>query len=64
MAGKRIFRKEVAEELIKEMRAGMVVIEQKGTFATEAERERVLKVHRDGIAKLERRVERNANDKK
>ena len=54
MDGQRIFRPEIVKELIAEIQDNVQVIEAKGTFANEDEREAVLRVHRAGILRLER----------
>ncbi len=55
-AGRRIFRPEVARELIAEIEANMKIIEEKAKFADDAERDDVLQVHRDGISILRKRL--------
>ena len=55
--GRRLFRAEVARELIGEMEANIREIESKGVFADDAERDRVIDVHRDGIKTLQQRVQ-------
>jgi len=57
LAGQRIFRPEVAEELIAEMRKNLETIASTGKFANDEEREAVLAVHREGIALLRQRLE-------
>jgi hypothetical protein len=57
LAGQRIFRRQVAEELIAEIQKNMESITAAGKFANDEEREAVLKVHREGIAVLRRRLE-------
>ncbi|MDA2928987.1 CehA/McbA family metallohydrolase [Acidobacteria bacterium AH-259-O06] len=49
LAGKRIYRPQIAQELIAEMEQSIEVIKAKGKFANDAQREAVLKVYRDGI---------------
>ena len=56
MSGKRIFRSEVAKQLATEIQANVKVINEKGTFANEDEREAVLRVHRLGIDALHARI--------
>ncbi len=56
LAGRTIFRADVARGLIEEMRESMDVIQEKGTFASDARRDAVLGVYREGIAELERRM--------
>lgn len=50
------FEPEIAKQLIAEMQANMESIVRQGTFANDEERERVLGVHRRGIATLEERL--------
>lgn len=52
MNGKRVFRKEVAQAMIAEMRAAIDTIDEKGVFATDDERRAVLEVYQDGITSL------------
>ena len=59
IAGQRIFRHEVAQELLAEMENNVEELSSLGKFANEAERETVLKVHRDGIEALRRKVRRH-----
>ncbi len=54
VAGERIFRPQIAQELIDEIKDNMQTIQSKGRFDSEAERESVLEVHRDGIAILQK----------
>jgi len=46
--------------LLAEMRRALEVIPKRGTFANDAERERVLEVYREGIATLEKRMAEEA----
>lgn len=57
VAGKAIFKPEVAEALIADMREAMQTIEPKATFAGDAERNEVMDVYRKGIATLRERLE-------
>lgn len=57
LAGQHIFRPEVAEELIAEMEANIETIKKQGKFADAAELEAVLKVHREGIEILRKRLQ-------
>ncbi len=57
LAERRIFRQDVAQDLLVEMERNASLIQSKGIFATEAEKEAVLKVHRDGISALQRRMQ-------
>jgi hypothetical protein len=63
VAGKRIFKQKVASAMIDEMEQSMKVIEDKGVFANDAEREQVLKVYTDGVAELKRRIEQHEKAK-
>ncbi len=54
--GRRIFRRDVAEQLIKEMESNIETIQEKAVFATDEERDNVLDVHRQGIAALKKRI--------
>jgi hypothetical protein len=54
IAGKRIFRPDIAQELIEEMQESLESIPKQGKFANDAERESVLNVHRTGIETLRR----------
>jgi len=60
VAGKPVFSAEVARELIKEIRQGVEVIEAKGTFANQQERERVFSVYQQAIRNLEQRLKKHA----
>ncbi|MBI3468486.1 MAG: CehA/McbA family metallohydrolase [Planctomycetes bacterium] len=57
LGGQRVFRPQVAEQLIAEMQNNMEAITAAGKFANDDEREAVLMVHREGIAVLRRRLE-------
>jgi hypothetical protein len=57
VAGGRIFRPEIARELIAETEKNMATINQQGKFANEAERESVLKVHRAGVDALRKKLD-------
>ena len=56
-AGKRIFQADIAKQLVAEIQSNMETIQKKGLFADDAEREAVLKVHRQGIADLRLRLQ-------
>jgi len=56
LAGKAIFRRDIAESLIADMREGMEKIQEQATFADDSEREDVLNVYREGIAALNERL--------
>jgi hypothetical protein len=57
VAGRRIFRPDVARELIAETEKNITTITQQGKFANDAERESVLQVHRTGINSLRQRLD-------
>lgn len=57
LAGKRIFRPQIAEELIAEIERNIEVIKQKAIFANDQERQSVLKVHDEGTATLRKRLQ-------
>ena len=56
--GQQRFEPEIAQQLIAEMKANIDAITRQGTFANDEERERVLEVHRRGIATLEARLQK------
>ena len=56
VAGKTIFKAEVAEELIADMQEAIRTIEEKAAFANEVERNEVLNVYRQGIAAIRKRL--------
>lgn len=56
VGGKSIFRKDVAQGLIDDVEQGIKTIQEKGLFGTGADRDRVLKLHRDAVADLQRRI--------
>ena len=53
---KKTFHRPTAEKLMAEMKRALEVIPKRGTFAGDAERERVLEVYREGIRNLEARM--------
>ena len=57
VAGKRFFDKAVAQQLLAEIQANQKIIRKQGKFADEQALARVLDVHRDGIAVLQKRLE-------
>jgi hypothetical protein len=57
VGGRRIFRPEVARQLIAEMEKSMETIKEKGTFANAVELESVMSVYRDGIGIVQKRIE-------
>ena len=56
VAGKPIFKPAAARELVAEMEGAVKDIAAKGQFDNPAQREEVLKVYRDGIVTLQRRL--------
>jgi hypothetical protein len=56
--GRRIFDRQVAQELITEMDDNIRSIEKVGVFANQEERTAVLNVHRQGIEILQERLNR------
>ena len=56
IGGKKPFDRPTAEKLMAEMKRALEVIPKRGTFANDAERERVLEVYREGIRNLEYRM--------
>ncbi len=56
VAGKRIFRPEVARQLIEEIESNIKEINTKGRFANETERNAVLEVYQAGIGALQKRL--------
>ncbi len=56
VAGKPVFKPTAARELIADMEAAVKDITAKGQFANDAQRDEVLKVYRDGIAEMSRRL--------
>jgi len=58
MAGKTIFKPEVAEGLISEMREAISMIREKAAFADEQQGKEMLNVYREGIANLRKRLKK------
>ena len=54
--GERIFRPRVAWRLISEILEAISIVESRGTFAGDAEKESVLEIYREGIAYLRGRM--------
>jgi hypothetical protein len=54
--GRRVFRPEAAQALIADMEAALQQIPAKGKFASDTQREDVLKIYRDGIRSLRKRL--------
>ncbi len=57
LAGRQRFRPDVARGMVAEMQSSLELIEVKGRFTHEAERESVRRVYRDAIAALQSRIE-------
>jgi len=53
---KRIFRKDAAHALVSDLESALKVIPTKAKFDTDAQREEVLRIYRDGIETLQRRL--------
>ncbi|MEO8497045.1 MAG: CehA/McbA family metallohydrolase [Planctomycetota bacterium] len=62
VGGKTIFRKEVAEQLIAEMKQSMETIKTLGKFTSDATRAKLLAVYETEIKKLEQRIEREKQE--
>lgn len=58
VGGKRIFRADVATELLAEMERNRAFIDETGVFADDAERRLVLSVYDEGIALMRERIAR------
>jgi len=58
IAGRAHFDSSVAAGILKEMQQNLKFIDEKAVFADATERQRVLDVHRDGIATLEKLIRR------
>jgi hypothetical protein len=56
LAGRTLFRPEVAHKLIREMEESMNTIQSQGVFADAAERGRVLGVYQSAVRALEKRI--------
>jgi len=54
--GRGVFRREVAEEIRREIRIASRLVAEGGRFDDEDERRRVLKIYREGLESLERRL--------
>ena len=57
LAGRRIFRPNVAREIVEEMEQGIQIIESKGKFGKDSQRQAVLKIYRQAIRTLHQRIE-------
>ncbi|MBC8356245.1 MAG: CehA/McbA family metallohydrolase [Planctomycetes bacterium] len=62
VAGKSIFRQEVAEQLITEMQQSMVTIKALGKFTNSASQKQLLSVYETEIVKLLDRIDREKQD--
>jgi ABC-type Fe3+-hydroxamate transport system substrate-binding protein len=58
IAGKTVFKPEVAAELIANMNDGLRTIREKANFADDKQADEVLNVYREGIASLRKRLEK------
>jgi hypothetical protein len=56
-AGRRPFDREIARALQQEIESNVRIIGEKAIFGDAAERDRVLQIHRAGIAELQRRLD-------
>ena len=56
LGGRRVFKQEVVHSLIEEVEAGIRTIQEKALFANDAERQRVLSVHRKALETLRTRL--------
>jgi hypothetical protein len=57
LAGRRIFRRDEAERLRHDLQQSIEIIRKQGVFGNEVEREAVLNVYREGLRKLDERIE-------
>lgn len=57
VSGMRIFRPDVAKELLAEMEQNRALIDEKGMFADDAERKLVLSVYDEGMALMRERID-------
>jgi len=58
IAGKTIFKPEVAKKLIANMNEAMRTIREKASFANDKQADEILNVYREGIASLRKRLEK------
>jgi hypothetical protein len=58
IAGKTIFKPDVAEELIAEMREAISMIQEKAAFADEQQGNEMLNVYREGIGNLRKQLKK------
>lgn len=56
LGGRRVFRPEAAKALVADMESALQQIPAKGQFASDVQREEVLKIYRDGIRSLQQRL--------
>lgn len=57
LGGQRVFRRDSAKALVAEMESSLQQVPAKGKFANDAQREDVLKIYRDGIQSLRKRLD-------
>ena len=58
IAGRRIFRPEIAQQMVSEIEANIQTIKDQGVFRDDQQRESVLSVYRAGIEALQNRISR------
>jgi len=56
LAGRSVFNRQVAKELLEKMKKSRTLVLEQGRFEDDLSKARVLDVHNDGIAALERRL--------
>jgi hypothetical protein len=59
IAGRRIFKPEIARQMVSEVEGNMGKITAQAVFADDAERDSVLDVHRAGVRALQKRLDEN-----
>ena len=57
LGGKRIFRRKVAEALMREMGKDLQSVQKQGTFADDPERQAVSRVYEAGLKELQRQLD-------
>jgi len=60
ISGKSVFKPEIAQGLINEIDESMMAIEKNGKFKDDEGKESVLRTYREGIRKLEQRIEESS----
>ena len=61
--GRRVFRAEVALDLIQQMEESLLQIRAKAVFAGDEESQRVMQVYREGIRTLKKRLQEDSTDR-